>query len=481
MTGNDSLMLTQRQINKLNKAKKLGVGSDLNISKTQIRKVIRVGHGAPRIGFPMIGISAPKMKTRSRRSTTNKSTTDNTSKKDGGNIRLPSKKDVLTYTPPPFIGSWDEYDKFLRTDLKKQHYAYHGTTQQAWHQIQLTGLKPMNHCSVPDPIAVYPLNDNYTTKEIKGRQPPGIATGVSLADGPDGKPNGSYRFYGNNTSYIEFPNNGSLKVDQSITMLCWVNFLPSEFGPLFVYGGDSQIFVGMFISGNELFARFTDKEDRSRPNKLSTGLEFKRWHYVGASYDHDTGNASLWVNGTRRTQETFTAGMTLVTGNNVRMGSILRDNTWYNFTGRITALQVYDFALTKEQIEAVKYDAGQDSLLLGVIYKDLHELLSPNPSNSDATKNKRIGVKACVVMVPLLGVTWLFGLLTPLHKAFFYIFTILNTAQIKDRFKRRINAIFPSADNGNSARKSSQVNPSDIGTGKRIEVQSRSNSVFELK
>ncbi|KAL9971648.1 hypothetical protein ACROYT_G017844 [Oculina patagonica] len=56
-----------------------------------------------------------KTKTRSRRSTTNKSTTDNTSKKDGGNIRLPSKKDVLAYTPPPFIGSWDEYDKFLRT------------------------------------------------------------------------------------------------------------------------------------------------------------------------------------------------------------------------------------------------------------------------------------------------------------------------------------------------------------------------------
>jgi len=115
MTGNDSLMLTQRQINKLNKAKKLGVGSDLNISKTQIRKVIRVGHGAPRIGFPMIGISAPKTKTRSRRSTTNKSTTDNTSKKDGGNIRIPSKKEILSYRSPPIIGSWNEYNRFLKS------------------------------------------------------------------------------------------------------------------------------------------------------------------------------------------------------------------------------------------------------------------------------------------------------------------------------------------------------------------------------
>ena len=118
LTGNDSLMLTQRQINKLNKAKKLGVGSDLNISKTQIRKVMRVGHGAPRIGFPMIGISAPKTKTRSRsrRSTTNKSTTDNTTtEKDGGKIKLPNKRDALSYRSPPFIGSWDQYNKFLRT------------------------------------------------------------------------------------------------------------------------------------------------------------------------------------------------------------------------------------------------------------------------------------------------------------------------------------------------------------------------------
>ena len=116
LTGNDSLMLTQRQINKLNKAKKSGIGSDLNISKTQIQKVLRVGHGAPRIGFPMIGISPPKTKTRSRRSTTDKSTTqDTTTKRDGGKIKLPNKRDALSYRPPPFIGSWDQYNNFLKT------------------------------------------------------------------------------------------------------------------------------------------------------------------------------------------------------------------------------------------------------------------------------------------------------------------------------------------------------------------------------
>ena len=33
-------------------------------------------------------------------------------------------------------------------------------------------------------------------------------------------------------------------------------------------------------------------------------------------------------------------------------------------------------------------------------------------------------------MTPLLGVTWLFGLLSPAHKTFAYIFTILNSTQV---------------------------------------------------
>ena len=42
----------------------------------------------------------------------------------------------------------------------------------------------------------------------------------------------------------------------------------------------------------------------------------------------------------------------------------------------------------------------------------------------------RLGVRACVVLVPLLGVTWLFGFLLPLHIAFSYIFVILNSTQV---------------------------------------------------
>ena len=47
----------------------------------------------------------------------------------------------------------------------------------------------------------------------------------------------------------------------------------------------------------------------------------------------------------------------------------------------------------------------------------------------------RIGIKACALMIPLLGVTWLFGLLSPVQKAFAYIFTILNSTQVSFRLK----------------------------------------------
>ena len=86
---------------------------------------------------------------------------------------------------------------------------------------------------VPDPVAFFPLNAAYGTKEINNRAVKGIPRGVTLAPGPDGRPNYSYKFSGSSTSYIEFPNRigGPLDVRYSMTMLCWVYF-DGQDGPL---------------------------------------------------------------------------------------------------------------------------------------------------------------------------------------------------------------------------------------------------------
>lgn len=75
----------------------------------------------------------------------------------------------------------------------------------------------------------------------------------------------------------------------------------------------------------------------------------------------------------------------------------------------------------------------------------------------------RLGIRTCVILLPLLGFTWLFGLLSPVHRAFTYIFIILNStqgflifllhcvrnSQIRDRLQQRIGIIFPATEDRN--------------------------------
>ena len=210
--------------------------------------------------------------------------------------------------------------------------------------------------SVPDPIALYPLNSKYETREINNRQTEGTPVGVSLAAGPDGHPGGSYQFSGQANSHIEFPNIEGIDAQHSITMLCWVYLETLDVsGPFFNYNNPSAFGgVQLWISSEKLVARF--KVD----NELTTTQPpaAKQWHYVGSSYDNNTGNASLWLNGTKVAYENIGAGITLDTGLEVRMGATANTDELGYFKGRITALQIYDVALTADQINKVK-DAGR--------------------------------------------------------------------------------------------------------------------------
>ncbi|PFX14625.1 putative G-protein coupled receptor 133 [Stylophora pistillata] len=110
-------------------------------------------------------------------------------------------------------------------------------------------------------------------------------------------------------------------------------------------------------------------------------------------------------------------------------------------------------------------------LILVRVIREITTLVEPLGEDNYG-KQIRLGIRACAVMVPLLGVTRLFGLLSPLHKAFAYIFNILNSTQIKERFNRKVNTVFPSVNKGNSTKKSSQVNLSDVGDARGVELGS---------
>ena len=209
---------------------------------------------------------------------------------------------------------------------------------------------------IPDPIALYPLNSQYGSREVANREPQGNPVGVTLAAGPNGKAGGSYQFTGQANSYIEFPNNGGLDAKRSITMLCWV-YPQNTDGPIFNYKTSGSWGVHMWVVSGKLFARFTKRNYQFTQHlATSESLALNQWQYVGASYDYNTGVASLWLDGQQVVQTNIGAGLTLGTQDDVRMGVKGGDRRY--FRGRIVAMQIYDVALTKEQVKAVK-TAGQ--------------------------------------------------------------------------------------------------------------------------
>ena len=113
----------------------------------------------------------------------------------------------------------------------------------------------------PDPVAWFPLNTSYSTKEINNRVPQGNPLNVALAPGPDGRADGSYEFQGQSNSYIEFMNSpgGSLNVNFSMTVLCWLNY--KKDGPVFNYAPNNYKWgVVLRIINKKIFVHFRKRD-----------------------------------------------------------------------------------------------------------------------------------------------------------------------------------------------------------------------------
>ena len=172
---------------------------------------------------------------------------------------------------------------------------------------------------------------------------------VCLVQGPDGRANGSYEFKGTQNSFIEFPNNlgGALDVRYSITMLCWLYY--DGQGPIFEYNPEGYWGVKLRLYTGELYVRFTNGYYSSSVYSIHTPIA-GGWKFVGASYNHTSGEVKLWVDGYEVYERKIRAGLRLSTYYKVRIGA----NNWWFFKGKIAQMRVYNLALTREQIQAVQ-------------------------------------------------------------------------------------------------------------------------------
>ena len=201
----------------------------------------------------------------------------------------------------------------------------------------------MSFLAVPEPVVFYPLNAPYKAAEKENRQPKGILGDVATTNGPYNEPGGAYMFYGTDTSYIIFPNDGVLNTPFSITLMCWVqpegrNGLLFSYGDPFGRGFRISIVDGKF--SNEIVKIF--------PQPLTSivtaeVLPAGKWVHVAASYDHNTGNNSLYING-------HFSGSQNIGKMTVQMLSI-RSFLGSIFKGKIAEMKVYDVALNGAQIQ----------------------------------------------------------------------------------------------------------------------------------
>ena len=200
------------------------------------------------------------------------------------------------------------------------------------------------------PVALFPLNERYGATDVIGGNLAGVKSFVATAPGPEKEEDGSLLFLGTPDSFIEFPNNGKLDKKDSLTILAWI--LPEKAGPIFNFKRDGWGTNLWLAKPRKLFAHFVDRENKKSMQPLkSTKIAPNRWNFIGATYDQKTGNAGLWING-KFEDFKHIGRIRLATNYPIRMGARVGDKR--NYRGRIACLQIYDRALTSEQISNAK-------------------------------------------------------------------------------------------------------------------------------
>lgn len=191
-------------------------------------------------------------------------------------------------------------------------------------------------------LAVYPL-----TRRTRGRDvglfgnPPGVLGYVRPAVGPDGKPDTSFKFYGQRNSYIRFPNRGRLDAKHSVTLIAWV--YPDGVGSIFRYGVDFSVCRARGLC-LRLFRRGATNV-RIRPLRTRRVIRYRKWQYVGATYQQRTGEAMIYVDG-RLVARQRLKRVPLATN----IAAVMGVGGGRYFRGRISCMQVYGRALTSRQI-----------------------------------------------------------------------------------------------------------------------------------
>ena len=182
------------------------------------------------------------------------------------------------------------------------------------------------------------------------------------------KENGQYvwNFKGRPNSFVKITGNLALK---SFTIGC---FLWKERSPetsiIWAWEGSYGAYgTHLFINrANHVVANLFDRSHRNLWKQTRTGMPIKKWTFVGASYNHRTGNLVLWEDGHTITHH---VGKRKIDSTGAfYIGIFGKSPAWKNpLRGKLRGLTILDGPITQKQVGSfkhltLKYLKGKSSL-----------------------------------------------------------------------------------------------------------------------
>ena len=198
-------------------------------------------------------------------------------------------------------------------------------------------------------MAFYPLNGRVQGRDLGPKSHTDAQVMyLSTSVGPYGQSDGSYIMDGD---FMEIVNGDNLDTRLSTSILLWV-YHEGQAGPI-VHYGDVERTVKIWLTPEGAFSVvFANRDKDAAPSKavITPAVPARTWHHVAAVYDHVSGVASVWLNGTLEFREKIGQKELATDSRSVYVGAVTFEAP--AFLGRVSCLQFYDLALPKQGVSA---------------------------------------------------------------------------------------------------------------------------------
>jgi len=219
-----------------------------------------------------------------------------------------------------------------------------------YRELITTGAMPINNLQG---FWMFNEGTGNTTADQSGNGNNGaLSSGVNWVAGQSGN---AIQLPGSGNVYVEIPNGtgGKLDAQYSISMFAW--YWPgtngSQQNPIIQYNANGWGTHLWQTGSNQLFVRFTQRNTLAFTNALAANsLVPNQWNCVGATYDYNTGVATLWCNGVAVASQNI-GQMQLSTNYPVRIGSVNFDGRRTN--SKVDNVAIYDRVLTSTEISTL--------------------------------------------------------------------------------------------------------------------------------